>query len=160
MSYRLPDAAATERLGAALGSSCPWNSLQPRAIYLKGELGAGKTTLARGLLRALGVTGPVRSPSYALLEPYSVAAGTVVHVDLYRIRDAAETEALGLRDEYRGNALLLIEWPERAGAALPIPDLQLTLSLSAEERVAEFEALTPAGQAWESAAAAIFDDLK
>jgi tRNA threonylcarbamoyladenosine biosynthesis protein TsaE len=151
MSYRLPDAAATERLGAALGGTCPWNSLQPRAIYLKGELGAGKTTLARGLLRSLGVRGAVRSPSYALLEPYAVAAGTVVHVDLYRIQDAAEAEALGLRDEYRGNALVLIEWPERAGAALPLPDLQVTLSLSAAERTAEIEALTPQGQAWQVA---------
>lgn len=156
MSYRLPDAAATERLGAALGSTCPWNSLQPRAIYLKGELGAGKTTLARGLLRSLGVAGAVRSPSYALLEPYAVAAGTVMHVDLYRIRDASELEALGLRDEFQGNALLLIEWPERAGGALPSPDLQVTLSVNAEERIAELEALTSVGKAWQAVATTFF----
>ena len=106
MSFTLPDAVATERLGAALARTCPWNSALSRAIYLQGELGAGKTTLVRGLLRALGVTGAVRSPSYALFEPYTVAAGTVLHVDLYRVRGAAETEALGLRDEFRGGALV------------------------------------------------------
>jgi len=157
MSFTLPDAAATERLGAALARTCPWNSTLPRAIYLKGELGAGKTTLARGLLRALGVSGSVRSPSYALLEPYSVAAGTVTHVDLYRIRDAAETEALGLRDEFHGDALVLVEWPERAGSALPAPDLQVTLQMEADHRTAELASLSEAGQDWLEAAMLIFD---
>ncbi|MGA3158984.1 MAG: tRNA (adenosine(37)-N6)-threonylcarbamoyltransferase complex ATPase subunit type 1 TsaE [Steroidobacteraceae bacterium] len=156
MSFTLPDAAATERLGAALGRTCPWNLQLPRAIYLKGELGAGKTTLARGLLRSLGVSGPVRSPSYALIEPYSVAAGTVIHVDLYRVHDAAETEALGLRDEFRGGALILLEWPERAGGVLPLPDLQVTLQSEAAGRLAEVLSTTLAGQAWIQAASAIF----
>lgn len=154
MSLVLSDAAATEHLGAALARTCPWNSALPRAIYLKGELGAGKTTLVRGLLRALGVTGAVRSPSYALLEPYSVSAGSVLHVDLYRVRDAAETEALGLRDEFRGNTLVLVEWPERAGGALPPPDLQLTLQLHSDYRVAELLGISAEGQAWASAATA------
>jgi tRNA threonylcarbamoyladenosine biosynthesis protein TsaE len=157
MSYRLPDAAATERWGAALARTCPWNSKLPRAIYLKGELGAGKTTLARGLLHALGVAGPVRSPSYALLEPYALTAGTVIHVDLYRIRDAAEAEGLGLRDEYRGNSLLLIEWPERGAGVLPVPDLEVRLALSGEQRALELEALTAAGQSWKAAAEAMID---
>jgi len=156
MSFTLPDAAATERLGAALARTCPWNSAVPRAIYLRGELGAGKTTLVRGLLRALGERGPVRSPSYALLEPYSVAAGTVIHVDLYRVRDGAETEMLGLRDEFRGDALLLVEWPERAGAALPLPDVQLTLQVEADRRVAEVSSESLVGQSWISAASTIF----
>jgi len=156
MSLVLPDAAATEHLGAALARTCPWNSALPRAIYLKGELGAGKTTLVRGLLRALGVAGAVRSPSYALLEPYTVSAGTVIHVDLYRVRDAAETEALGLRDEFRGDALVLVEWPERAGGALPPPDLQLTLQLQSDYRVAELLGISTEGQAWASAATANF----
>lgn len=149
MRHRLPDAAASERFGALLASTCPWNSTLPRAIYLKGELGAGKTTLVRGLLRSLGVSGAVRSPSYALLEHYPTTAGSVVHVDLYRIRNAEEAESLGLRDEYRGNALVLIEWPERAEEALPRPDLLLTLSFSGEERLAEMVSLTPAGQQWQ-----------
>jgi tRNA threonylcarbamoyladenosine biosynthesis protein TsaE len=156
MSFMLPDAAATERLGAALARSCPWNSQLPRAIYLKGELGAGKTTLARGLLRALGVSGAVRSPSYALIEPYRVAAGTVIHVDLYRVRDAAEVEALGLRDEFRGEALVLVEWPERAERALPVPDLQVSLQMRADGRIAELLSSTVAGQAWIDAATSFF----
>jgi tRNA threonylcarbamoyladenosine biosynthesis protein TsaE len=160
MSFTLPDAAATERLGAALARTCPWNSAMPRAIYLSGELGTGKTTLVRGLLRALGEEGPVRSPSYALLEPYSVAAGTVIHVDLYRVRDAAETETLGLRDEFRGDALLLVEWPERAGAALPLPDLQLTLQMESDHRIAEVMSTSLAGQSWLAAASTIFESDK
>lgn len=154
MSLRLSDAAATERLGAALARTCPWNSALPRALYLKGELGAGKTTLARGLLRALGVQGAVRSPSYALLEPYSVAAGTVIHVDLYRVRDAGEAEGLGLRDEFRGGALVLIEWPERAGSALPAADIQVTLQTEADSHVAELSSASQVGQAWLEAAIA------
>jgi tRNA threonylcarbamoyladenosine biosynthesis protein TsaE len=160
MSLRLPDAAATERLGAALAQSCPWNSALPRAIYLKGELGTGKTTLVRGLLRALGVSGSVRSPSYALLEPYRVEQGQVIHVDLYRVHDAAETEALGLRDEFRGDALVLIEWPERAGNALPLPDLQLNLRMVDEYRVAEIIGTSDAGQGWMTAAKSIFNSHK
>jgi tRNA threonylcarbamoyladenosine biosynthesis protein TsaE len=156
MSIALPDASATERLGAALARSCPWNSELPRAIYLKGELGSGKTTLARGLLRALGVSGTVRSPSYALIEPYRVAAGTVIHADLYRVRDAAEAESLGLRDEFRGDALVLVEWPERAAGALPLPDLQITLQTAGEGRTAILSGSTLAGQAWIEAAARIF----
>jgi len=157
MSCTLPDAAATERLGAALARTCPWNWAAPRAIYLKGELGAGKTTLARGLLRALGVSGAVRSPSYALLESYGVASGTVIHVDLYRVRDAAETEGLGLRDEFRGDALVLVEWPERAGSALPLPDVQVTLRTETDYRVAEVLAASLAGQTWIAAAMALFE---
>jgi tRNA threonylcarbamoyladenosine biosynthesis protein TsaE len=157
MSCTLPDAAATERLGAALARTCPWNWAVPRAIYLKGELGAGKTTLARGLLRALGVSGAVRSPSYALLESYGVASGTVIHVDLYRVRDAAETEGLGLRDEFRGDALVLVEWPERAGSALPLPDVQVTLRTETDYRVAEVLAASLAGQTWIAAAMALFE---
>jgi tRNA threonylcarbamoyladenosine biosynthesis protein TsaE len=91
-----------------------------------------------------------------LLEPYTVSAGTVIHVDLYRVRDAAETEALGLRDEFRGDALVLVEWPERAGGALPPPDLQLTLQLQSDYRVAELLGISDQGQAWASAATANF----
>jgi tRNA threonylcarbamoyladenosine biosynthesis protein TsaE len=86
-----------------------------------------------------------------------VAAGTVVHVDLYRVRDAVETETLGLRDEFRGDALLLIEWPERAGAALPLPDLQLTLQMEADHRVAEVLSTSLVGHSWITAASAIFE---
>jgi tRNA threonylcarbamoyladenosine biosynthesis protein TsaE len=160
MSFSLADAAATERLGAALGRTCPWNLQLARSIYLRGELGAGKTTLARGVLRALGVSGPVRSPSYALIEPYSVAAGTVLHVDLYRLHDAAETEALGLRDEFRASALILLEWPERAAGVLPLPDLQVTLRSEADGRIAEVLSTTAAGQAWMQAARVIFESAK
>ena len=134
----LADATATENLGAAIakkfmtaGKARADNAV---SIHLQGELGAGKTTLAQGLLRAMGVTGTIRSPSYTLLEPYETAHGTVLHVDLYRINAAHELEALGLLDEAAHAALLLIEWPERAAGLLPPPSLQIQLRHNAAGR--------------------------
>jgi tRNA threonylcarbamoyladenosine biosynthesis protein TsaE len=99
----------------------------PIVIALSGELGAGKTTLVSGFLRELGVTGSVRSPTYTLVEPYDLGARTVYHLDLYRLADARELEMLAPRDMLTPGAVLLIEWAERAGRALPTPDLSLTL---------------------------------
>ena len=145
---RLPEAADTERLGAALARGL--RALGPGAlvVYLEGELGSGKTTLARGLLRELGVAGTVRSPSYTLLECYECADRRVLHVDLYRLNDAAEVAPLGLRDELSSSALLLIEWPERAAEALPSPDLRVGLDIVEGGRLAQLRAETPAGHAW------------
>jgi tRNA threonylcarbamoyladenosine biosynthesis protein TsaE len=97
-------------------------------IYLEGVLGAGKTTLARGLLRAMGVMGTIRSPTYTLLEPYEVGGRTLVHVDLYRLQDARELEPLGLRDYPAERCWWLIEWPERGAGRLPAADLSVHLS--------------------------------
>src|SRR5256885_13873388 len=109
----------TEDFGARLARSRPPKDAALAVLYLTGELGAGKTTFARGFLRALGVVGAVPSPTYTLLELYPAGALTVVHVDLYRVRDAAELESLGLREWARSGHVWLIEWPERGGRRLP-----------------------------------------
>ena len=115
-------------------------------MHLHGDLGAGKSTLARVLLRALGVAGAIRSPTYTLVERYPVEGGEAWHLDLYRIGDAGELEFLGL-DE--GAAVLwLVEWPERGGAALPRADLQVDLSVEGNGRAARLVAASPQGQQW------------
>lgn len=144
----LPEVADTERLGAALASSMRWSSSGPLIVYLQGELGTGKTTLVRGLLRALGIAGTVRSPTYTLLESYESAGGRVLHVDLYRLAGAAEVLPLGLRDELVPGMLLLIEWPERAAQCLPSPDLRITLALAPAGRTAQLVAQSSAGVTW------------
>jgi len=117
-------------------------------VYLTGELGAGKTTFARGFLEALGVAGAVRSPTYTLLEFHEVPGLTVLHIDLYRLRDAAELESLGLRDWARPGCLWLIEWPERGEQRLPPPDLTLTFTVGAPAHDIEVLARSPRGEAW------------
>ena len=142
MRIVLPDADATDRLGAWLAQTRP-----PRAIvYLRGDLGAGKSTLARALLRALGVTGAIRSPTYTLVERYPIGDGDAVHLDLYRIGDPGELEFLGL-DAGEGT-LWLVEWPERGAAALPPADLDVALALEGDGRVADLVAGSPVGEAW------------
>ena len=146
--WELPAAADTMRLGAALGQTLPWSEEAPRLLSLSGELGAGKTTLAAAMLAALGATDTVRSPSYALVETYSLRGGLGVHVDCYRLADAQEFEQLGLRDYFAPRTLWLVEWPERAGAALPPADLAVSLQAVRAGRCAEIESLTAAGTAW------------
>jgi len=142
MRIVLPDANATDRLGAWLAQTRP-----PRAIvYLRGDLGAGKSTLARALLRALGVTGAIRSPTYTLVERYPVGDGDAVHLDLYRIGDPGELEFLGL-DAGEGT-LWLVEWPERGASSLPPADLDVVLALDGQGRVADLIAGSPVGEAW------------
>src|SRR5207248_11223859 len=114
MRNRTATSQDTEDLGGRLARARPAAGESLAVLYLSGELGAGKTTFARGFLRALGVTEEVRSPTYTLIELYPAGALTAVHVDLYRVRDAAELEALGLREWARGGHLWLIEWPERS----------------------------------------------
>jgi tRNA threonylcarbamoyl adenosine modification protein YjeE len=151
-TWRLPGVRQTEDLGAALARACPWDQAEPRLIYLSGELGAGKTTLAAALLQALGVEEIVRSPSYALIETYVARAGEAVHIDLYRLRSSEELQQLGLRDYLNRNTLLLIEWPERAADALPPADLEVLLELcdagSGAGRSGHVEARSSAGEAW------------
>ncbi|HEX9472591.1 MAG TPA: tRNA (adenosine(37)-N6)-threonylcarbamoyltransferase complex ATPase subunit type 1 TsaE [Steroidobacteraceae bacterium] len=144
----LADSEHTERLGAAIARCGPRSAKEPLIVYLQGELGAGKTTLARGLLRELGVTGVVRSPSYTLLESYESGGLRVLHLDLYRLDGAQDLAALGWRDEWTAGALFLVEWPERATGALPPADLQLRLSIAGQGRHARIDAATAAGTAW------------
>jgi tRNA threonylcarbamoyladenosine biosynthesis protein TsaE len=153
MDLLLPSAADTERLGAELARTAPWSAAQALVVFLHGELGAGKTTLVRGLLRELGEAGTVRSPSYTLLETYEPGGHRVLHLDLYRLGGAEEVAALGLRDELDAGVLLLIEWPARASEALPPADLELTLAIAGSGRSGRIGAATAVGRDWLGAVA-------
>jgi tRNA threonylcarbamoyladenosine biosynthesis protein TsaE len=146
MEIDLADSGATESLGMALAHGFVAAGSPGAVVYLQGDLGAGKTTCARSLLRALGVTGLVRSPTYTLVETYPLPGLTCVHVDLYRLRALTEVEELGLRD--LGTVLLLVEWPERGGAALPAADLAVMLSYAGDGRRAGIAAKTALGAEW------------
>lgn len=113
---------------------------------LSGDLGAGKTTLSRGLIQALGHNGAVKSPTYTLVEPYELPGAHVFHYDLYRLGDPGELHDLGVYDQLGGDTLTLMEWPERAGNQLPAPDLALTLTLHGQGRSIRWQALTPLGK--------------
>ena len=140
----LPDEAATLALGRALAAG----ALPGRSLYLRGELGAGKTTLARGLLRGLGYEGAVRSPTYALVEPYAISRLNLYHFDFYRVKDQTEWLSLGFREYFNANSLCIVEWPERAGPALPLPDVELALTFSGAGRRASLKASSAAGNDW------------
>jgi tRNA threonylcarbamoyladenosine biosynthesis protein TsaE len=149
MDLNLPDSGATDVLGRALAGALPAAvSGSGAVLYLQGELGAGKTTCARSLLRTLGVTGLVRSPTYTLVETYVLAALTCVHVDLYRLQGYTEVDELGLRDLVGPGCLLLVEWPEKGGGALPAADLELTFSYAGEARHGRLEPKTELGKEW------------
>ena len=148
VALALPDAAATEALGAALAAARP-----PQAVvHLRGELGAGKSTLARALLRALGVQGAIRSPTYTLVERYPLPeGGEAWHLDLYRIGAAGELDFLGLDG---GDATLwLVEWPERGAEALPAADLEIVLEVAEAGRRATLTGRSSTGRGWLSALA-------
>ncbi len=139
----LKDEAATERLGQALANT---HALKGLVITLAGELGAGKTTLARGLLRALGHQGTVKSPTYTLLESYDLPEHTVWHLDLYRIHDPQELEYLGIRDAVGTDITWLIEWPQRGEDVLPAADLHCTIRYHQGGRRAVWEAHSEQGE--------------
>ena len=123
LEFSLPDAEATLRLGAALA-----RGIGPgRVLHLKGDLGTGKTTLVRGLLRALGHAGPVKSPSYSVVEPYTLSSLNLYHFDLFRIKDPQEWLSSGFREYFGPEAACVVEWPERAGEWLPAPTRRFRL---------------------------------
>ena len=140
----MPDAAATARLGATLAAG-----VKPgRVLHLSGDLGSGKTTLVRGLLRALGVTGPVKSPTYTWVEPYTVSSIDLYHFDFYRLTNKTEWLSSGLREYFGTDAFCIVEWPEKVGELLPPPDLEVQLSYEGEARRARIVSHSPAGEAW------------
>ncbi|OQP80082.1 tRNA (N6-adenosine(37)-N6)-threonylcarbamoyltransferase complex ATPase TsaE [Xanthomonas phaseoli pv. syngonii LMG 9055] len=143
LNGQLQDVQATETLGQALAAVRPASAV----VQLHGDLGAGKSTLARALLRALGVTGPIRSPTYTLVERYPLATGDEAwHLDLYRIGHAGELDFLGL-DE--GSASLwLVEWPERGAGVLPPVDLDVELAVAGEGRSVRLLGRSAIGHAW------------
>lgn len=137
-----PDAGACARAASALGGA----GIQDAVIHLEGDLGAGKTTFTRHLLQALGVTGRIKSPTYALMEAYDVG-WPVSHFDFYRFTDPQEWEDAGFRDVFAAPGIKVCEWPERARGLMPEPDLWLHLQIEADEaRRVQARAMTTTGQ--------------
>lgn len=139
---KLADETATVALGESIGAAMS----QGGVVFLVGTLGAGKTTLTRGILYRRGHTGAVKSPTYTLVEPYELAGGLVYHFDLYRLGDPEELEYMGIRDYFSEQNLCIVEWPAKGLGILPTPDLVVSLSVASPGRVAVLAAESEAGQ--------------
>ena len=140
------------RLGAALAPGAR-NGL---ILHLRGELGSGKTTLVRGLIRGLGSPERVKSPTYTLLEHYTISRLNLYHFDFYRFKDSTEWLSSGFQEHFGPDTLCVVEWPERAGATLAPPDLEATRQIRAGGRRAQLQARSAAGEAWLTSALARF----
>ena len=134
---------AMERLGAEIGRALEWRG----SIWLSGDLGAGKTTLSRGLIRAAGHSGAVKSPTFTLVEPYELGEVEIYHFDLYRLADPEELEFLGIRDYFSDNSLCLVEWPDKGRGVLPAPDVSIAIRVDAEGRTLQIEGHRARGSA-------------
>ena len=141
-SLWLADEAATEALGGCLASVFGRGGM----LFLVGDLGTGKTTLTRGLLRSLGHQGAVKSPTYTLVEPYESLEPAVYHFDLYRLGEPEELEMMGIRDYMDKEALVIVEWPRRGGGLLPAPDCHLVLEHAGRGRCARLTAASGPGE--------------
>jgi tRNA threonylcarbamoyladenosine biosynthesis protein TsaE len=127
----LPDEAATLALGASLAPLLP----STLVIYLEGDLGAGKTTLVRGLLRELGYAGKVKSPTYTFVELYAISRLHLYHFDFYRFEQPEEYLDGGFDEYFQGAAIFLVEWPDKAGGYLPPPDVRLRFTIADDARM-------------------------
>ena len=142
MKLDVPDVAAMENLGGNIAKNCPVGT----KVFLQGALGAGKTTLVRGFLREFGYSGVVKSPTYTLIEPYEIKGSTVYHFDLYRLNAPEELETIGLRDYFDQAAICLVEWPEKAGSRLGVPDLLVHIEDRKGHRQVFLDAQGPLGR--------------
>ena len=146
---QLKNEAATLELGRFLAEATKAPGSSPGAtatvIHLHGELGAGKTTLARGILRGYGFNGPVKSPTYTLVEPYELDQRRIFHFDLYRLCDPREVEFLGTEEYFSGDSLCIVEWARRGGACIPPADLEVELRGAGESRAVECTARSRSG---------------
>lgn len=148
LSLALPDPDATTALGERLAATRPPSA----TVFLDGQLGAGKSHLARAMLRALGVAGAIKSPTYTLVERYALRdredPGEAAHLDLYRVAAAGELEFLGLDAIADEVTLWLVEWPDRGAGALPAPDLRVLIAVEGEGRAVRLEPGSAVGQGW------------
>lgn len=148
--FYLSDEEATEAFGRALARATqlapPRTKTLGGRVYLSGDLGAGKTTLTRGVLRGYGHLGAVKSPTYTLVEPYEEPELNIYHFDLYRLSDPEEVEFLGVFDYFDESNLCLIEWAERGVGFLPAADIEITLSIQGEGRLVHCEPRSPHGE--------------
>ena len=151
----LADEEAMTAFGARIAKTTEGHGL----IFLEGDLGAGKTTLSRGIIRGLGHVGAVKSPTFTLVEPYEIGEIRAFHFDLYRLVDPEELEYLGIRDYFDDDALCLIEWPDKGAGFLPKPDLTITITIS-PHNTGRLLKLTPQGSRGESWCAALAPEYK
>ncbi len=160
-NHYLADDQATVAAGESLGRSIQMEAQTGGAvIFLQGDLGAGKTTFSRGVMRAFGHSGAVKSPTYTLVEPYEFKGQQIYHFDLYRLGDPEELEYMGIRDYFDGDSVCLVEWPVRGEGVLPQADMVVTLQVKSPGRELQLNALSDRGVQLLDATAAILNVIE